>query len=245
MVNTFHITAQYLATAAISFLDKKDDDSHTNLGWKNGALHTHPFDKNNTMLSLDYVSFSLIFTNDAGLREQFFLDGKTHAQAVDWIQETASQATLHQNYQYKLHYELPYDAITNDVAFNKPPGEDIRQLIKNRNLVQQALEQVLKNKKAPIRIWPHHFDSGAFYMENDEVGIGLGMAIPDGMIDDFYLYVSGYHGHDAIELPSSTAIEKGSYYNDGWKGFALPVSGISQNGAIQFYTQAIHQYINL
>ncbi|MEM6380925.1 MAG: hypothetical protein AAF705_22325, partial [Bacteroidota bacterium] len=60
MVKTFHIAAQYLTTVAISFLEKKDDDSHTNLGWKNGGLHTHPLSSANCTLTLDYSSFSLI-----------------------------------------------------------------------------------------------------------------------------------------------------------------------------------------
>jgi hypothetical protein len=82
---------------------------------------------------------------------------------------------------------------------------------------------------------------GYFFMA---IAIGLGMAIPDSMINDFYFYISGYKGNDAIELPLSLEINKGNYYNDGWKGIALPASGVSLDEATVFYKQSINQYLN-
>ena len=76
MVEAFHIAAQYLTTVAISFLDKKDDDSHTNLGWKEGALHTRSLSEDNCIFSLDYESFTLIWSNDVGYKNSLELDGK-------------------------------------------------------------------------------------------------------------------------------------------------------------------------
>lgn len=37
-----HLASQYLAAAAISFVPKKDDDSHTNLGWSNEKNNWKP-----------------------------------------------------------------------------------------------------------------------------------------------------------------------------------------------------------
>ena len=244
MVKTFHIAAQYLATVSISFLDKKDDDSHTNLGWKDGALHTHPLSEDGCILSLDYTSFSLIWRNDLGYTKSISLDGKKHSEIVHWIRQTSLKAKYRSVYEYKLHYDLPYEKITSDYIHKKPASEEIQQLIAQRNIAQQALEEALKGRDISIRIWPHHFDSGSFFIANNEVGIGLGMAIPDNMINDFYLYVSGYKGHDGIEIPSSLEIKKGNYYNDRWKGIALAVSGISVDEATEFYQQSIKHYLN-
>lgn len=246
MVKTFHIAAQYLATTAISFLDSKADDSHTNLEWKNGVLCTHPLSDHNCVLSLDYKNFSLRWTNDSGYRKEMFLDGKSHSEIITWIRRVSLDLKYAKVYEYKLHYELPYENITSGFIFQKSPEEITNQLIQQRDLAQSSLEEALKkaHQNTAIRIWPHHFDSGSFFVTDNEIGIGLGMAIPDTMIDDFYLYVSGYKGHDAIELPSSTPLEKGAYHNNGWKGFALPVSGISVEEAVDFYTQAIDQYVN-
>ena len=245
MVKTFHIAAQYLATVAISFLEPKDDDSHTNLGWKDGALHTHSLSENNCIISLDYRTFSLIWTNDLGYKDSYSLEGKSHSEIVHWIRKTSLKAKHRKVYEYALHYELPYDEITNDFVFLKPSNEVTEQFILQRNLVQQALEKTLKanNQNTPIRIWPHHFDSGSFFITSDKIGIGLGMAIPDGMINDFYFYVSGYKGHDGIELDQSLEIKKGKYYHEGWKGIALAVSGITVDEATDFYNEAIHHYL--
>lgn len=242
MVETFHIAAQYLTTVAISFLDKKDDDSHTNLGWKNGALHTHSLSEDNCIFSLDYQSFSLTWYNDLGYRNSLELDGKKHSEIVHWIRKTSLQAKQRSVYEYKLHFDLPYAEITSEYTFEKPSEEITNELTQKRNLVQKALEEVLNKNETPIRVWPHHFDTGAFFMADEEKGIGLGMAIPDTMINDFYLYVSGYKGHDAIELPPETTLEKGSYHSEGWKGFALPVQGITNKEAETFFTNAINQY---
>ena len=246
MVKTFHIAAQYLATVAISFLEPKDDDSHTNLGWKNGALQTHSLSEDNCMFSLDYNSFSLIWTNDLGYKESLSLDGKTHSEIVHWIRKTSLRAKHKKVYEYALHYVLPYEKIKSDFVFQKPSNQKIEELITQRDIVQKALENVLKSKSqnTSIRIWPHHFDSGSFFMTNDEIGIGLGMAIPDTMINDFYFYVSGYKGHEGIELSNQIEIKTGQYYKDGWKGIALAVSGATIDEATDFYRQSINHYLN-
>lgn len=247
MVKTFHIAAQYLATVAISFLDPKEDDSHTNLGWKDGALHTHPLSEDNCMFSLDYRSFSLIWTNDLGYENSLSLEGKSHSEIVHWIRNSSLKAKHKKVYEYALHYELfPYEKIKSDFVFVKPSKQETDELIAKRDIVQKALENVLKrkNQNTSIRIWPHHFDSGSFFMVNDEIGIGLGMAIPDGMINAFYFYVSGYKGHDGIELSSAIELEKGDYYNSDWKGIALAVSGLTVEEATEFYEQSINHYLN-
>ena len=245
MVETFHIAAQYLATVAIVFLEAKEDDSHTNLGWKNGVLHTHSLNDHNCMLSLDYKSFSLIWTNDLGYRKVLSLDGKKHSEIIIWIRQTSLKAGNNEIYEYKLHYELPYGEMESDFVFKKPSDEEIEKLIQQRDLAQEALENALKinNQNTPIRIWPHHFDSGSFFMINETTGIGVGMAIPDEMINDFYLYTSSYKGHNFAEISSEININKGKYYDESWKGFALPVSGLSKEEAINFYKETINIYL--
>ena len=80
---------------------------------------------------------------------------------------------------------------------------------------------------------------------NSKLSIGLGMAIPDELISDFYFYVSGYNGHDSIKLDSTYDLKYGAYYNNGWKGFALPVNGIDKDIATSFCQEAINNYIEV
>ena len=102
MKKQMHLAAQYLAAAGISFLDKKEDDSHTNLGFDtdNGTLSTHIFSKNKDRLVLNYQKFTLDWVSLSG-SVSFRLDGAKHQQIIKWISEV-SQRFLNKPYQYKF-----------------------------------------------------------------------------------------------------------------------------------------------
>ncbi|AXT19127.1 hypothetical protein D7030_14115 [Flavobacteriaceae bacterium AU392] len=241
-----HLAAQYLATAGISFIEKRDDDSHTNLGWVSNlaSLQTHPLNSTGDVLSLNYNSFSLEWLVNNTVTNHFSLHKKTHKNIVEWISKTSEEHGITIPYAYKLHYDLPYKAITDDYVFELKNRNELDVLISYRTLAQQAIEFTLKNYNliTDIRIWPHHFDTGSFFVDSNGIGIGVGMAIPDNMINDFYLYVSGYKGHDNIELSNTKEIKYGRYYNNEWKGIALPITGINKEIAINFYENAINNY---
>ncbi len=248
MEQIMHRAAQYLATAAISFLDKKEDDSHTNLGWNDAILgmETHPLNESGDTLALNYNSFSLQWRQGEAILHSFALEGKTHREVIDWISEVSQQQGMKKPYHYVLHYELPYPTIMDDYTYSIENPERLEELIQNRTRVNHALINTLvaNGLSSDVRIWPHHFDSGGFVMANDVLGIGLGMAVPDTMIPDFYLYVSGYHGHDFVETASFKPLKVGRVYSDGWKGIALPVQGLSEDSMLSFFNEAISCYLN-
>ncbi|WP_299228311.1 hypothetical protein [uncultured Psychroserpens sp.] len=243
MEKTMHLVAQYLATSAISFIEKKDDDSHTNLGWMAHKLETHKF-LNGGKLSLSYDDFSLVWTHDNGEKEQYFLNEKNHKQITDWITQISKNSGLEKSYRYDLHYELPYDKVENSTLFRLTDQNRLNQLIGYRNLAQKVLKTILESNKfaSTIRIWPHHFDTGAFVNVTDDLSIGLGMAMPDSLMNDFYFYVSGYHGDDAVIVKQPYSLSNGNYYNDDWKGFALSLKNIKKATAIRFCQEAIDIY---
>ena len=89
-----HQTAQLLAAAGISFLEKQADDSHTNLQWKS-ELQSFvrsgfgPQGKHKVALNIPELKYHL-FENDDSLAE-FTLNGKTEANAVDWFKEVLQE----------------------------------------------------------------------------------------------------------------------------------------------------------
>ena len=89
-----HLAAQYLAAAGISFVEKKADDSHTNLGWSidKQRLETHSLSTDGDVLALNYNTFSLEWDSLEN-NASFALDGKTHQQVLDSV--------------YKANGELP------------------------------------------------------------------------------------------------------------------------------------------
>ncbi len=243
-----HRAAQYLATAAISFLEKKDDDSHTNLGWNTEipGLETHPLTHDGQMLALNYASFSLEWRQDGKARHTFPLEGSTHAEAINWVSKTSKEQGLVKEYSYSLHYELPYEAITDGYRYTLEDREQLDRLVQIRSQVNNALFAALQQNglQSDVRIWPHHFDSGGFAMANDILGIGLGMAVPDTMINDFYLYVSGYHGHNFVDTAAFGPLQNGTVYSEGWKGIALAVHDLDETQMVSFFNEAISRYLS-
>lgn len=244
MEEIMHITAQYLATAAISFLPKKEDDSHTNLGWINHTLETHPFE-NGDKLALNYENFSLEWIQSNGNKERLFLNKLKHKDIIHWIAQVSINNDIEKTYSYAMHYDLPYKKILDTTRFELTNQNDLNQLIKNRDLAQHVISSILKssNFKSSIRIWPHHFDTGTYVNVNDQLSIGIGMAIPDSLINDFYFYVSGYRGGDAIKIKSDINLTHGNYYHENWQGFALPLQGIDEAIASDFCQLAIDTYL--
>ncbi|GAA4275852.1 hypothetical protein [Aquimarina mytili] len=248
MTTQMHLAAQYLAAAGISFIEKKQDDSHTNLGFsiESESLFTRPLNADGVILSLSYALFTLEWIgNNATKRLQ--LDGTSHAQVMQWINSMVIDSGFEKAYSYDLHYELPYQ-ITDDYVFKLQDASRLKKLIEYRKLAQLAIQEFLKTNRfdSEIRIWPHHFDTGAFTTVDTSSGvsIGLGLAIPDSMCKDYYFYISGYRGHDGLDTNTFKSLIKGKWYNDGFKGAVLPISGINKTDAVTFFNEALIAYTN-
>ena len=108
MKDQLHLASQYLAAANMSFLEKKADDSHTNVGFDADTLKMETYDlsPSGDRLALNYRRFSLEWISKSGMTS-LSLDGKTHNEILQWLQE-CSQKHLEKEYAYEFHYELPY-----------------------------------------------------------------------------------------------------------------------------------------
>ncbi|WP_276166325.1 hypothetical protein [Zobellia alginiliquefaciens] len=242
MRKQMHLAAQYLAAAGISFLPKKDDDSHTNLGWSNEKqqMETHRLSPNGDVLALDYGTFSLIWNSNSG-SAALPLNNRSHAEVLKWIQET-SAAFLSKSYTYAFHYDLPY---TIDTSFTYHLDEsELKELASLRTLAQSSLEKVLKETglESDVRIWPHHFDSGAYASLNDDIAVGLGLAIPDAMVNEHYFYVSGYEKGKGIDTSNFKNLSLGEWKNEGFEGAVLIADHRNKKEVVKFFIEAINGY---
>lgn len=245
MKKQMHLAAQYLAAAGISFLDKKDDDSHTNLGFsvENGCLYSHTFSENGDMLCLDYERFSLEWKSNQGTTS-FRLDGAKHAEVINWLSET-SKTFLNKPYNYRFHYDLPY-TIDDTYTFKLLNVNQLIELMHLRILAQFSLEQTLNSNdlESSIRIWPHHFDTGVYtsFKDDSNISIGFGLAIPDDISDVHYMYISGYKDNIIIDPSNFQDLTKGEWRNDGFKGAILPTTDLKEAEAVHFFQETISQY---
>nr|WP_042291962.1 hypothetical protein [Nonlabens ulvanivorans] len=243
MKDQLHMAAQYLAAAGISFLDKKDDDSHTNSGFNtdNGCLETHPLSSDGDMLSLNFRDFSLEWTSIKG-KVAYNLDGSTHEDVLKWLKET-SKTALNKEYHYDLHYDMPYK-MEAAAVFSKNDESELAHLTHLRILAEHSLENILDHYKldTSIRVWPHHFDTGIYTNLNDsEVTVGLGLAIPDTLSNEHYLYISGYKDGKLLETKNFNKLTNGEWKNDGFKGAILPVGDLKEHEWNTFFKEAIDQ----
>ena len=245
---TIHLASQYLAAAAISFLDKKDDDSHTNLGYSvsEHQIKTWPLSSTQDYLTLDLLNFSLKWVSSSGV-ETLDLSGKTHEKIISWIKDISTRQGLEKPYSYSLHYDLPYSLRGEEVfEINEESLSLERQL---RGLAQSCIQKTLEDQdlESAIRIWPHHFDTGAlaFLDENPEISIGLGLAIPDSMIDQHYFYISGYRGHESIDPSTFAELSHGKWVSDGFKGAVFYGDDLNEENVLQFFREAIRSLSRL
>ncbi|CAM4385944.1 hypothetical protein [Zobellia nedashkovskayae] len=242
MDKMMHLAAQCLAAAGISFVEKKADDSHTNLGWSTDKqrLETHPLSTDGDVLSLNYNNFSLEW-NSPKNNASFALDGKTHQQVLEWLTNSAD-TFLGKTYTYDFHYDLPY-SIDDSFTFVLDASK-LKELADLRSLTQSGLEKTLEinGLESDIRIWPHHFDSGAYVIISDDLSIGFGLAVPDTMINEHYFYISGYKGHNGLDTSKFDSLSLGEWKNDGFKGAVLSATKIDKEQLVQFFTETINTY---
>ena len=218
------LAAQYLAAAGISFLEKQADDSHTNLGYseEEHQLFSRPLNASGDFLALDLLNFALKWVTASG-SSHYMLDGKSHAEILEWLKSKVKNDDLSSEYQYSFHYDLSC-AISDTYVFKM--NEEALQLERDlRGLANRVLSHVLSeySMESDIRIWPH-------------------LAIPDSLVDQYYLYISGYMGHESLSTASFKPLSNGQWLNDGLKGGVLPAVKLDENTVIRYFKEAIANY---
>ncbi len=248
MEKMMYLLVQYLAAAGISFLEKKDDDSHSNLGFsiENSSMYSRPFNDNGDKLSVNFKKFTLEWSSN-GVITSLRLDGATHTEILKWIKKMAAKAAIKAPYDYSFHYDFPYQ-VKDNFVFKLLDANRLGELLKLRVLAQMSLETFLQaqNLNSEIRIWPHHLDTGAYAIYNDSSGeaIGLGLAVPDSVCSDHYFYINGYKGHEGIDTSGFKPLTLGSWGVNGFKGAILPAKEIDNMQGVTFFTEAFFQYNN-
>ena len=116
-----------------------------------------------------------------------------------------------------------------------------------RVLAQLVLENIDKqyNLNTSIRIWPHHFDTGIYSaLPNSDITIGLGLAIPDSICNNHYLYISGYKNGNTMDTSKLSKLESGEWKSNGFTGAILDTNTIVESQGVAFFKEAINQLKN-
>ncbi|NNE56003.1 MAG: hypothetical protein HKN32_08290, partial [Flavobacteriales bacterium] len=221
----------------------------TNLGWDSNleALVTHPLGPfSDHRLALNYSSYALEFIDDNGdTVSTMHLEGANHIAIINWLGEEGMRLELGELYVFDLHYELPYEDVDEDFHFPEPDYNEIQRLADMRTIAKQAIEHVIEvhGEEGESRVWPHHFDTGAVInLESQSPrSIGLGLAIPDSMIDGYYLYVSAWSADGSFQLDCMPALEIGEWMHPDWNGAVLPADEVNEKIAMTFFFHAVRE----
>lgn len=100
-----------------------------------------------------------------------------------------------------------------------------------------------------IRIWPHHFDTGIYYAQNDAHGqektaIWAGYALADSISDEPYFYLSGYKRDEQINLLEAPPLSTGEWrQTSDWTGALLSISQVTTNEQITAFFQESYAWL--
>ena len=196
-----HQAAQLLAAAGISFLDRKEDDSHTNMLWDSDlqALSGHGFGRGNKFrLALNFPQLKYLFLiND--VFSEFELDGKTQNDAVAWFQNIIEEQGIDSSrFSMDRHYQIPMTGQAHGEKYKLFDDQVFKMLSEQFTIAHKLLSELnQKNKNvSAVRCWPHHFDLAMLITveenENPEKmkSVGLGLSPGDETYDQPYYYVS-------------------------------------------------------
>jgi hypothetical protein len=208
-----HYGVQWLARVARGYVPARPDDSHTNLGWEDviGGFATHAL-PDGSRLGLRLADLTLLLLGTGVSERQFCLDGRTDAEARDWLAHELGTAGFDAcALDDPAPYELPPHAVAQGMAYATGTiAAALRELAHwyaNANgLLGQAHDRLAARglQAPPVRCWPHHFDLDTLVTFGSGEGartMGVGFSPGDEYYGEPYFYVSLYPEPAAAALP--------------------------------------------
>ncbi len=228
--------AQYIAMAGRHLIPQKPDDSNTNMQYIfNKDMLVGNLISDKLCLSLHLVDFSLhLIDKQLNSILKIELEGKTKEQIFSELKEAFNQQGIDvTKFSQELHYEIPETGLDRNGLFFKSVADFLKENLLYRHNAQIVLEELANQFKnvEPVRIWPHHFDTGTYVplaYDNGNVtkSYGLGWAIPDSMVNEPYFYLSFWSQNNPIDFSKLPHPDAGEWIRKGWNGGVLKLSEI-------------------
>lgn len=225
-----HYLSQILAKVNRSFIEKKEDDSHTNLAYDpwNQRILGRTIQKNDDQYRLNLNLVDLSFEMLDQTQNSLWLVGSA-GKSIQEVEEQVDHGIkdlglAQEDWRAPMHYEIP------DYGLGKHPIEPLSEVERTHWTYYRALANYscLNLQKSlatqlEIRIWPHHFDTATLIKINEKLSIGYGLAMKDEMVGEAYFYLSGYPEGFNFNYANFKQGEDWQWKSSEWKGAILPI----------------------
>ena len=237
-----HYAAQFIALAGRYLIPQKADDSNTNMEFipeRELMLGNALPDGLRVALHLTDLNISIL-DQDNNSKKQVSLKGKTKQEVFDELKQSLSELGVEvSGFKNELHYKIPPHPLEKGAVFTIRNEGDFTENANYRRNAKIVLNEIASEFKQqePIRVWPHHFDTGAFYViSKNEKGdasqtIGIGFAIPDTMVNEPYYYLSFWSEKPINDIDKLPALTAGHWMMPNWNGAILKHSEIIRNNS--------------
>ncbi|MBW6537035.1 MAG: hypothetical protein K0B11_18655 [Mariniphaga sp.] len=234
-----YLAAQVIALAGRYLIPKKPDGSNINMQYipeKEMLLgNSHP---DGWAVGVHLKNFSVQVLDEKEIvKAKISLEGKTFQEVFQEFKTALQNLGINVS-QLKTEqpYELPTGGLKEGKYFAIESDDAVSENIRYRHNAQLLISELAArfSDVEPVRIWPHHFDTGTFAtVARVEKGgasktIGLGLAIPDSMVPEPYFYLS-FWSENPLEIENEPVkLPAGKWMMPNWNGSILGVSDIIQ-----------------
>ncbi len=229
-----HYAAQFIAMAGRHLLPQQPDDSNTSMNYlTEKSLIAGQELLPGLRLALHPAEMALcLLAQNSTCNPEVRLQGKSMQQVFEAMKKMLSSVEIDTtNLMEELHYEIPAHTLNKGGSFQTGEKQRFLENTRYRHNAQILLEEIIQAYRdtEPVRIWPHHFDTGTLIPLKEKRGkttrsLGLGWAIPDTMVRESYFYLS-YWSEGSAGLPDDLpAPGRGRWMMPDWNGAVLPLS---------------------
>lgn len=250
-----HHAAQFIALVGHYLIPQQSDDSNTNMKYLSDGnmLVGHPL-PNGLSLALHLEDLRIsILDKESNPKKVIALQGKTQQEVFDELKHNLADLAVDvSGFKNKLHYIIPGHPLDKGAVFS---ATNEFNFIENANyrynasIVLNKIAQLFEQNDA-IRIWPHHFDTGAFFVvSKNEKGeatktIGIGLAFPDSMVNEPYYYLSFWFEKPLECVENLQPVNAGKWMIPNWNGAILKYSEILKAGTASKQHEMVKTFFN-
>ncbi|MCF6358604.1 MAG: hypothetical protein L3J54_12445 [Draconibacterium sp.] len=258
-----HLAAQFIALVGRYIVPKKPDSSNINMQFisdKEMLLGNKL--KNGLQIGLQLSTMEIVILQSNGSTlKTIQLNNKTFEQVFGELKQVLIIEGVDIS---KIKTEQPYKLPTQWLSDSKFLTTNNTAFVQNsilRNNAEIIINELIAyfSDAIPVRIWPHHFDTGTFFTagKNSEgkvtQTIGLGWAIPDEMVNEPYFYISFWSEKEVKNISNFAPLKIGNWLTPDWNGAVLTHSEIIDGTSVenqylqvkQFYNSGIEQLMQI